>query len=101
MLRAGAASLSNAPNHHAHCNVKEWAHNKTVEVQMQLRADCVRKCCWSQNEWLVRVQGLPQIGSKLEKLFFNKHPFARDGLLQACLSLICGRAALFQARAST
>ena len=28
----------------------------------------------------MRVKGLSQIGSKLENLFFNKHPFARDGL---------------------
>jgi hypothetical protein len=48
-------------------------------------------CCWSQNEWLVRVEGLSQMGSKLENLFFNKHPFARDGLRAECRGGLKGR----------
>jgi hypothetical protein len=39
----------------------------------------------------VRVEGLSQMGSKLENLFFNKHPFARDGLRTECRGGLEGR----------
>jgi hypothetical protein len=39
----------------------------------------------------VRVEGLSQKGSKLENLFFNKHPFARDGLRAECRGGLKGR----------
>ena len=34
---------------------------------------------------------LSQMGSKLENLFFNKHPFARDGLRAGCRGGLKGR----------
>jgi hypothetical protein len=39
----------------------------------------------------VRVEGLLQMGSKLENLFFNIHPFARDGLRAECRGGLKGR----------
>ena len=39
----------------------------------------------------VRVTGLSQIGSKFENFFFNKHPFARDGLRAGCRGRPKGR----------
>jgi len=39
----------------------------------------------------VRVKGLSQIGSKFENFFFNKHPFARDGLRAECRGGLKGR----------
>jgi hypothetical protein len=37
-----------------------------------VKYSCVKICCWSQIEYLVRVEGLSQIGSKLENLFFRR-----------------------------
>ena len=39
----------------------------------------------------MRVEGLSQMGSKLENLFFNKHPFARNGLRPGCRGGLKGR----------
>ena len=46
----------------------------------------------------MRVEGLSQIGSKMENFFFNKHPFARDGLRAECQGRAKGPAAVERTR---